>query len=207
MKRLHRILLVTTLALVLGLAGSGTAGAGEMITSGVRHADGVYHLTLEMRLRGRADLLRSLILDFDHLEQLNPTIVASARLTSPNPDVARMRITLRDCVLIFCPQLVQTQEVRQSNDGSLLVTILPEASDYSAGRSVWTFTQEENQITRIRVEAMLAPRIFIPPLVGPAMVGQLFQTRSEEMLANLETLARDLELAARTPEMDSRSRG
>lgn len=165
--------------------------AGEVIKADASHDNGVFHLDLEMVVKGQPDLIRHLITDFDHLEALNEAIVESQYLGQPEPFVQKMRIVTEDCVLIFCARMVQVQEVRQRNDGSLLVTILPDGSTYSHGQSEWRFEDVGHGETRMRVKAELAPRTFLPPFVGPMLVADLFQKRSISMMEHIEQLTTD----------------
>ncbi|MBF0308444.1 MAG: SRPBCC family protein [Magnetococcales bacterium] len=165
------------------------APAGEVLRSSVGHASGEYTLHLEMRVQGEPELLRKLITDFDHLGQLNRTIVESRRLASDKPRVEKMRVVMQECLFLFCPRLVQTQEVRQTDNGDLMVTIVPEESDYEKGSSLWQFVEESPGLTRVTVEARMTPRLLIPPLLGPPIVADLLFRRSLDMMNNLERLA------------------
>ncbi len=163
--------------------------AGHVIEASVSHDDGVYSLIVEMQLQGNAHRIRELLVDFDKMGLYNESVVSSTRLSSPEPQVVIGRIEIKDCILFFCSTLVQVQKIRKLPSGDLLVTILPKLSDYHMGKSLWHIVPLANGGTRLRIEAVMAPKVWIPPLIGPSLVANLLKTRVLNMMENLETLS------------------
>lgn len=184
--------LLARVMLLLVLTGWGivpTAQAGDVLQSYVTHRDGTYSLHIQMRVRGDADVIRGLVTDFNHLEKLDDFIVGSEQLASEVPGEKRMRIVTRDCFFLYCAQLVQEQQVRNLPNGTLEVEIIPEHSDYSQGRSLWSFIQQDDGTTILTVDAKMAPKLWVPPLVGPEIVASRMRLHSEGMIQNMERLA------------------
>jgi len=176
--------------LALFVALPSVATAGRVIQASVSHDDGVYSLLVEMEIQADAHSIRKLLTDFDKMGLYNESVVDSSRWYSPEPQVVVGRIEIRDCVLFFCATLVQVQKIRELPSGDLQVTILPHLSDYSMGKSLWHIVQQADGSTRLRVEAVMAPKLWVPPLIGPAMVSNLLKERALSMMENLETLTR-----------------
>lgn len=163
--------------------------AGDVIEASVSHDDGVYSLIVEMQLHGNANRIRELLIDFNKMGLYNESVVRSTRLYSLGPQVVVGRIEIRDCILFFCSTLVQVQKIRKLPSGDLQVTILPELSDYRMGKSLWHIVPQPNGNTRLRIEAVMEPKIWVPPLIGPSMVANLLKTRALSMMNSLETLS------------------
>ncbi len=163
--------------------------AGTVIEASVSHNDGVYSLVVEMQLKGNANRIRELLIDFNKMGLYNVSVVRSTRLYSLGPQVVVGRIEIRDCIFFFCSTLVQVQKIRTLPSGDLQVTILPELSDYRMGKSLWHIVPLPNGSTRLRIEAVMEPKVWIPPLIGPSLVANLLKTRALSMMESLEKLS------------------
>ncbi|MCP4699759.1 MAG: SRPBCC family protein [Gammaproteobacteria bacterium] len=190
LKRLKKLENLFLYMLVLCFAFSSAAKAGDIIQASVKHDDGVYSLLVEMQIQRSARSIRELLTDFDKMKLYNKSVIESRRLRSSDPQVTLGRIEMKDCVLFFCTKLVQVQETRKLANGDLQVTILPRFSDYRMGKSIWHIASQEDGSTRLRIDAVMEPKLWVPPLVGPAMVSDLLKNRALSMMENLEALAR-----------------
>ncbi|MBF0285462.1 MAG: hypothetical protein HQL51_13505 [Magnetococcales bacterium] len=166
------------------------AWAGEVLQASSSNVDGLFSLVLEMRIQGSAETVRGLLSDYNRVSSYNDSIIES-RLLSVHKDGSRTaRLVAHDCIALFCATLVQVQRMVRLPNGDLRVDILPEQSDYAKGRSLWTIQQEPNGFTRVRVEAEMAPKLWLPPVVGPALLTRLMMDRAVEMVGRLESLGR-----------------
>lgn len=163
--------------------------AGETERADVVFNAGLFTLDLEMRIHGDVDLIKSLLTDYDHLQEINASVVESARLRSPLPDVTIARIVAEECFFLYCARLTQVQEVREHADGALAIHILPERSDYKRGDSLWRFRQDRDGTTRVTVHAEMAPDLWIPPAIGTSLASNRMRERAVAMVERLEELA------------------
>ncbi|MBF0611073.1 MAG: hypothetical protein G8345_10795 [Magnetococcales bacterium] len=176
--------------LFLCLLGIPITWAGEVIEAQADHQDGVYHLQLVVRMQGDLASIRDLLSDYSQVSRYNPIIRESETLSSGQPEVVKARLVAEDCIILFCTRLVQVQELRHLINGDLQVTILPNESDYSQGGSLWHLENMADGSLLLRVDATMAPNVWIPPLVGPALVAEHMKNRALEMVHNLENLSR-----------------
>jgi hypothetical protein len=190
MPNFHMLVLSLALGAVLIFGGFPRfAEAGQVHRASVDYRDGAFSIVLEMHVYGDADVIRRLLTDYEHLSQFNDSVTESQQLESPDPDVLRARIVTEDCIAFLCAKLVQVQDVRQLPEGDLVIRILPSLSDYTTGNSVWHIAPETGGGTYVRVEALMAPKLWIPPLVGPSLVASMLRDRAIRMVDNLEALA------------------
>jgi len=175
--------------LVLLIAIFNTLEAGHLIQATTSYDHGIYSLFVEMEIHGNANNIRELLVDFDKMKSYNSSIIHSKRWNSPEPQVILGRIEIKDCILFFCATLVQVQKIQRLPSGDLQVTILPQFSDYSMGKSLWHITQQNNEHTLLQIEAEMAPKLWVPPLIGPSLVSNLLKKRAITMIEGLETLA------------------
>lgn len=167
---------------------SNTSEAGHVIQAFASYDHGVYTFSVEMEVHSDAENVRELLIDFDKMKIYNTSIVQSNRLNFPDPQVILGRIEIRDCILFFCVDLVQVQKIQQLASGDLQVTILPEFSDYRMGKSLWHITQQDKEHTLLQVDAVMEPKIWVPPLIGTALVSNLLKNRAISMIEGLESL-------------------
>jgi len=174
---------------VLSIVISDICHAGHIIQASASYDHGVYSLFVEMEIHGNADNVRELLIDFDKMKIYNTSVVHSNRWHSPDPQVILGRIEIEDCILLFCATLVQVQKIEKLESGDLQVTILPELSDYRMGKSLWHITQQDNEHTLLQVDAVMEPKLWIPPLIGATLVSNLLKSRAISMMEGLESLA------------------
>jgi len=187
MKSLTRI--ISIFLLVLFFVIFNTSTAGHLIQATASYDDGIYSLSVEMEVHGNADSIRNLLVDFDKMKSYNSSVIHSKRLSSPEPQTTLGSIEIKDCILFFCATLVQVQKIQQLPSGDLQVTILPQFSDYSMGESHWHIIQQNKEHTLLHIDAVMAPKLWVPPLIGPSLVSNLLKNRAITMMEGLETLA------------------
>lgn len=189
-KDFHILVLLLALGMVPALgAFPRPAEAGQVQRASVDYRDGAFSIVLEMHVYGDAEVIRRLLTDYEHLSRYNDSIAESRQLESPEPNVVRARIVTEDCIGIFCARLVQVQDVHTLPEGDLAIRIVPSLSDYSAGNSLWHIAPETGGGTFVRVEALMAPKIWIPPVVGPGLMAGMLRDRAIRMVESLEALA------------------
>ncbi len=161
--------------------------AGDVLDSHVGTHEGHYLLRIDMLIDADTERVRALLTDYAHLDRLSPSITQSELLES-NPPKYRLRVTTDGCMLFFCRELVQVQEVTELNGGYILVTVVPEMSDFTYSQNMWRI-RNQNDRTRVTYSSDLVPGFWIPPLVGTSIFKNKLLEETRQLIENLEYLA------------------
>ena len=161
--------------------------AGEVLDSHVGTHEGHYLLRIDMLIDADTDRVRQLMTDYAHLDRLSTRITRSELLESNTPQY-RVRVTTNGCVLFFCRELVQVQDVSELPNGYIIVTALPEMSDFTYSKNVWRI-RAQNDRTRVTYSSDLVPDFWIPPLFGTAIFKSQLLEEARQVIENLERLA------------------
>ena len=172
--------------LVLVLSSQATL-AGEVLDSHVGTHEDHYLLRIDMLIDADAERVRQLLTDYAHLDRLSHSITQSELLASNAPHF-QVRITTEGCVLFFCRELVQVQDVTELQDGYILVTVRPEMSDFSYSRNMWRIRTLDDR-TRVTYSSDLVPAFWIPPLIGTSIFKNQLLEETRQVIDNLERLA------------------
>ena len=172
--------------LVVVLASQATL-AGEVLDSHVGTHKEHYLLRIDMLIDADTKRVRQLLTDYAHLDRLSGSITQSELLES-NPPHFLVRITTHGCVIFFCRDLVQVQDVSELHDGYILVTVRPEMSDFSYSRNMWRIRTLNDQ-TRITYSSDLVPDFWVPPLIGTSIFKSQLLEEARQVIDNLEQLA------------------
>lgn len=161
--------------------------AGEVLDSHVGTHEGHYLLRIDMLIDADTERVRQLLTDYAHLDRLSQSITRSELLENNAPQY-RVRVTTNGCVIFFCRELVQVQDVNELPNGYIIVTVLPEMSDFTYGKNVWRI-RTLNKQTRVTYSSDLVPDFWIPPLFGTAIFKNQLLEESRQIIENLERLA------------------
>ncbi|UCE89182.1 MAG: SRPBCC family protein [Pseudomonadota bacterium] len=175
-------------ALVLLFFATAMAQGGEVVKSSVKHRAGHYLIHMTMQIAAPAEFVYDHFTDFDRLQRVNNNILESEVLESRD-GYHRLRVVSEGCAMLFCKRMVQTQEVREFQDGYIVATVVPEGSDFKSGTLVWHIRPDSEAgdgMTRVDFNADLEPDFWVPPVIGPWLVKRAFYTESKETLAGLE---------------------
>lgn len=159
--------------------------AGGVLDSSVSYDAGVYSLSIEARIDAPAAMVYRLITDYDHLQDINPAIRESRILRADSPEKYRIRVVTRVCVLFYCRDVTQSQDMVQSPGYLLEANILPEISDFRRGRAQWRLTAEGDS-TLMQFRAELVPDFFMPPLIGPWLIRREMANQITEIVMIIE---------------------
>jgi hypothetical protein len=176
------------LFLLLLMLGTAAAPAGEVLVSQVDHERGLYRIELDMRLDAGKGHVWRLLTDYAHYGQLNDAIRESEVLQRQGPGSHRVRTVTRACVYFFCKTVRQVQDVTEVPGRYISASVLPGQSDFRYGVArvyVWP----EGAHTRVRLLAEVEPDFWIPPLIGPWIIGRKLQSEALETMRNVERLA------------------
>ena len=165
------------------------AALGDAVLIEVQQTDRRYAVTVDAWLAAPVATLHALLTDYEHLSQLNDSILRSEVLATLGPTSHRVYIFAEICVSVFCRTLEQTQGVRQREDGDIVEAIVPEAGDFRWGFARWHFEPGENG-TWMRFESEFEPAFFVPPLIGPMLIKHALRRETLETVEKLEALAK-----------------
>ena len=175
--------------LFLCLSGPGVLCAGELISSQVDYDDGNFSINVVMNINADMDKTRDVLMDYKQTALYNDNIVKVEFLYSTPSGKQVGRVEIRDCLLIFCRTLVQVQELEKLPTGDIRIHVLPDQSDYHKGEYLWQLSSGPDGITHLKVDATIAPRITIPPLIGPVLIAQKLKKRMINVITKLERLS------------------
>jgi len=164
-----------------------TSQAGEVISSFVDEQDDHYVIRVDMRVNADiADVYKHLS-DFKNIYKLNNTIVSSIVKKSSGKQ-HEVEVNTSGCVLFFCTEQTQYQKVSELDNGYIMIHLIPEKSDFISGEILWQVYAEKNT-TRVIFAADYEPDFWIPPLIGPWILKDVFIDESQETINELEKLA------------------
>jgi len=182
-----------SVGLVLGITLAPSAGAVSVAELQVTERDGSYRTLVEASLEApAADVWRALT-DYSNYVRLSPSIHRVQRMGRGDDGAERVQTWSEACVLGFCKQIRQVQEMREQSFGELRAQILP-GEDIASGEAAWS-VKAEGASSRLRFEAEMKPAFWVPPVVGPWAIRRGLTEELTASLYNLERLA--LELAKR----------
>ncbi len=129
----------------------------------------------------------ALLSDYDRLDRLSPLVKKSRLLASPQRHRHRVHSVAEMCVLFFCGQVFQVQEVAEIPNREIIALTDPTQSNLKEGIVHWRLAPDPAG-TRLTVFARMIPAFWVPPLIGPWAVERALTTEMQETARNLERL-------------------
>lgn len=163
--------------------------AGELVELALTHNQGVYHLNLKMILDAAPEHIRGVVTDYEHVYRLNPSIVESEVMNSPDNSIVQIRTLVNNCIIIFCKEILRVEEVYEFETGDIYAVIIPRLSNVKSGATMWQI-QPIGERTRINYYMSLEPGFTVPTFVGPYIVKQKLKKEVLESFNNIERLAK-----------------
>ncbi len=160
------------------------AGAVTVEKLDVTFVNDSYHADMVAHLRAPPEKVHEALTDFDGLAKLNPRILDSEVVTRDvaNGDI-QVRTRVRVCVAFFCRNVTRVETLTIGKH-RIHARIVPEASDFRDGQTVWLITPERGG-TRLEVHIRMTPDEGIPGLVKDILADNLCQ-QLRRTLARLE---------------------
>ena len=172
---------------MLGLAV--VCGALPVREATVQHQGDRYSVRVDAEVRASSGKVLERLTDFDHLDRIDETIVASERLGDTIDGAERVRFQVRTCILFFCFNLTQEADFRTDGQHFLVGHIDPAASDLDYGYVSWTLQPEDFKRTHLVFRAEFEPAFWIPPFIGPWLLERRLKEVATSMVVNLNNLA------------------
>ena len=182
----HAVVASACLLLCLQTPPSYAAGVAELHVS---ESQGIYSINLVMQMQVPARYVHRVLTDYVHIYRLDPAIIDSEILPSPEAGVVRVRTRIADCIALFCMKIDRVEDVRELGDDTLQVTTIPTLSSFKSGHAEWKILGMEKR-TQIIYQAKMEPDFYIPPLIGSYFVTQKLRQSILASLAKIECIAR-----------------
>ena len=164
------------------------ADADDIHVDVTREPENRYTFELSFLVDAPVDAVFSVLTDFNHLHTLNSTIQSSRVLPFNQPEIIRVEVISRNCVLVFCKTLTRVEDVRMVNNQSIETVLVPTMSNFKEGDTLWTFTQEDNS-TRVTMQGYMVPDFWVPPLIGPHTIKKQMRRQLREAASKVTELA------------------
>lgn len=175
--------------LALGFIFAAPVFSGEVIHSHVSHKEGVYKASIEMQIKAPVDKVYALLTDFNYLSRLSDNITDS-ELVEEDPPEYTVHVETHNCVLFFCKDLKQTQEVLEFDNGYISVEDIKDKSDFVFANTLWHIRAFEEG-TRVNFRTEMEPDFWLPPILGPWLFKNKMIEETQIMIERLEQLATD----------------
>lgn len=183
--------------LCLPLLFAGGAQAAEV--SGVQVARNGERFLIDMHIAidAPAPAVFLAMQDYPAMARYIPDMRAVRVEPTPAPDRVRLFTTIHTCVLIFCKTMHQAQimtATASTDGGSLNAELLPYGGDFKAGRAVWVVKPcpTGRALSCLDITIELVPAFWVPPVLGPWVIGRKMREEARYTGDGLEQTARGL---------------
>lgn len=164
--------------------------AAEIIEVQVEQADGAYHIYFEILLDAPKERVEEILKDYGNLDALSPSIVDSEIISGAPGEDATVAITLKPCVWILCKTMQKITNVTINAYGAIVYKTVPEQSDFKYGKEQVIIKKKRTTgQTRVTYNAKLAPKFFVPPLLGSWLIRKHIVQNLKTSNARVEELA------------------
>lgn len=174
--------------ILLAAFGINVGFAAEVRAITVSHRDDAFTIEFEAVVDAPAQQVYAVLADYANLGKLNPVITAINVEAAPTGRGERVRSVIKTCVWFFCTQIVQVEDVMESDANTISARIVPGVGDFESGSFLWRVT-DEGPRTRLHYEATRVAAFWIPPLIGPWAIKRTLREQLESSIVVLERLA------------------
>ncbi len=165
--------------------------AGEIQSSSISYQQGVYKLAIDVIIDAQFEAVYGIVTDYERLHRLSKSFIESALIETAEPDTKRRRLVLRSCILFFCFKLIIVEDIQEVGQEVILMTMVPEQSDFKSGKTQWHVTALADGRSRIQLYCDVTPGFWVPPLIGPILVKNKFLQLAKESIRQIELLANE----------------
>lgn len=171
-------------------------GAQAAEVSGVHVArDGArFLIDMHIAIDAPAPAVFRALQNYAAMARYNPDLRAVRVERTGTPDRVRLFTTIHTCVLIFCKTMHQEQimtAVADADGGALYAELLPYGGDFKGGRGLWVVKpcRTVHGETCMDVRIVLVPAFWVPPVLGPWVMGRKMDAEARLTAAGLERTA------------------
>jgi hypothetical protein len=178
----RRLLLCLLPALLLAPL---SAAGGEILDASVEVSDRQYRVAVKVRIEAPPRLVYATITDYAALPKLTPSIRSARVLQVTGPGRHRIETVTRACILIFCKDVRQVQDVAQLDAFNLEAVTLPGGSDLKSGLAHWRL-EPAGEATLMHFSQRFEPDFWVPAVIGPWMIRRLLLGEVRATTAHIE---------------------
>ncbi len=178
---------MTTAWAVMVLLLSDVAKTAEVLALDVMRDANRYRINVHAVLAAMPDRIIDVLTDFDRLDRLSSQITSSQRLPAQPPFDARVKTTMKTCVLVHCIVIRRVEDVLVE-PRRLVTRIVPELSDFNSGWAQWQLISFGEGV-HLSYRSELDPTLSLPPVIGPMVLKRRMQDDLVVALTRLEDLA------------------
>lgn len=171
--------------LVLCLLWPLTSAGGEVLDAGVSRTEHGFSVYVTALIDAPVARVRRVITDYANLVAINPSIIESRVLPAARPGSQRVRTVVRVCILVFCKDVVQEQDVTETADGYVEAVMVPGHCDFRAGLARWKL-EAEGAATRLHFTHDFEPDFWVPPVIGPWLIRRKLVEEVEATMRYIE---------------------
>ena len=143
--------------------------AAELADLQVSETQEVYSINVVMQLQTPAQYVHHVLTDYARIYRLDPAIVDSEVLPSPDEGVVRVKPGIHDCIAFFCMAIDRVEDMRELDHGDLQATMIPTLGSFKSGHAEWKILGMGER-TQMTYQVQIEPDFFIPPLIGSYFV-------------------------------------
>lgn len=166
-----------------------TVPAGEIHKLQVDYKSGVIRVVMDALIQARSSQVEATLDNYENLRLLIPVVTQSVLIPSQDAQASRVQSRIEGCVWFVCADLKHVMDVRILESGLHEGQTIAELSDFESGYAQWRL-QGEGEATRLRLDAQLKPRLWVPPLLGPVLLKRKIRRQFRAGIARLEHAAR-----------------
>ncbi len=154
----------------------------------VTHEAGLYTVSLEMEIAAPRSAIFRVLSDYGHWTRLNSKIFQSRIVSASTDGHYRVYSQTRACVLFYCMDIAQLQDITQQDEREIVAVTLPVKGRLRQGWVRWLLNDDDGR-TRVMLNVRLTPDFWVPPLLGPWAIRSFLRQQTQELADKLETLA------------------
>jgi hypothetical protein len=162
--------------------------AGEVVKSSVALDSGMYSVDVLVRIEAPLEVVFQAITDYDRLTEINASIIESYIVETQGADRYRVFTRVKFCVLFFCKQIRQVQDIVEYGPVLIKATILPELSDFESGSARWDLVVAD-EVTYMQFSTEVDPSFWVPPLIGTWLIKREMIKQVQETAMYIEQKA------------------
>ena len=176
------------------LLGSAAVLATEVQSTSVQHQAGRYTVHFEVLIDADTQVVRHLMMDIHSWPRWSGLVTGVKVLERQSHNRFLVKVDFHSCAFVFCRDLTRIETVTIDEQGNIRTAAIPLTDDdndendhdFRYAEEQWQVIEAKGK-TRVRYDAVLEPDIFIPPLIGPAIMKS---TIRRELLGSLRSLER-----------------
>jgi hypothetical protein len=165
------------------------AQAFEVLHAEARYQDKEFRVELDLILNAPAQRVEAVLRNYEGYPSLDASILESRVVNRIDAETVLLYTKLRACAGVFCRTVDRVERV-QERPFELLAMVVPDESDVAAGRTQTAMQTMESR-TRVRYSTSVAPKFWVPALIGRPLMLRTLREASLDLFGNVEKQAQE----------------